>query len=245
MQEFVIKNLYNIQKGNVAHPYDDESCQIELYKSLIKLTVNHHYNINPPVHYAINLLTFGQTNRSVEISDVCSNGLMILNSIIHPYCATLQIPLDIENVKADLKESSGNIDETILSEEEEMVVEDNVDESEVDVAESNLNGTEKSPDSIDMEIHEIDSDTNENNILQNENEVELAISNTEVSEKIDEVIEIDEKNEDVIEIDEVIVQNNLPEVEISKIIEDEPEVRDEDLTLEEDGICISFVDIVN
>lgn len=83
----------------MSNPYDDTTCKIQLYKTLIKLVTNHHWNMSPPLEYSILLLSNGQTSNDPRISSISSTALSNLNSFIHPTFATLQFPLDMEGLK--------------------------------------------------------------------------------------------------------------------------------------------------
>lgn len=124
LQEFVIKSIYNIQQGNELYPYNNVKCQIELYKTLVCLTTNHHFKLPPPLNYTILLLTNGQSNKNQLISQICSIELSKLNAYIHPYSATLQIPVDLDDLKIQLDEK--NNDKNNIA----MIIEEGLSETE-------------------------------------------------------------------------------------------------------------------
>lgn len=165
LQEFVIKNLYNIQQGNICYPYGNDKCQIELYKTLIRLTTNHHFKLPPPLNYTILLLTKGGNSKIQEISQICSAGISDLNSFIHPYSATLQLPLDLEDLKIELKDNNVNKNKIeMLDDEESISSETNSDTEQI----NEINNSDKNEKLVHQNVV---SDTN-STFMQTTNEEE-------------------------------------------------------------------------
>lgn len=257
-----------IQRDDIPQPYKNEKCQIELYNTLIKLITNHHFDSPPPIHYAINLLSKGQSNSNMKISQICSNGLSYLNSFVHPSCSSLSFPIEMEENKINSKGNSSNEVEIILNSNDE-----NSNELEDNHSDTNIENTENGNDIINDKFKSQKESTSNNDTCDIKNDSnnmsldddEENDTNYDIHSKRDSAVILDiteSKNEEsesietekqkvdtysvykkpvVLEADDEIMEKLEIEESPVKTLEEECK----EISIDEQEICNYFVDIIN
>ncbi|KAK9891253.1 hypothetical protein WA026_013564 [Henosepilachna vigintioctopunctata] len=91
LYSFLLKSILSVQNGQATFPFNEEKCQLILYKILYTIFEQNSLKLLPPLQIVVNILRTGSKHESEIITTTCLKGLKKLEKICQPVCKALYI----------------------------------------------------------------------------------------------------------------------------------------------------------
>ncbi|KAL3275430.1 hypothetical protein HHI36_020191 [Cryptolaemus montrouzieri] len=242
----ITKTLSSIQNGQTQFPFDDEKCQITLYKIIKSMFEQDTVKILPPIQTVLNVFRNGCKDENFDIAAICYDGLNILEKICQPVCSSMYTADNKRIINEDYSQTQ-NVEQnltngvTVVSEENRNYEEALNEKNEVVVLYNKVIVPPISEKSPTIEVIEIDDTLSK--CSKSDEIITLDDNEQSYNNKVEDVIDLDFEDSGVQED----VQPNhikLMRIENDKV-EDEPVPKKRKPDEAEFDIISCLVDEVN